>query len=46
MDADAFIVYIKTKDVYLNIAEHIEVRSDASNFELERPLSRIRKLLD
>ena len=38
MDTDGFIVYIKTDDIYKNIAEDIETRFDTSNFELDRPL--------
>ena len=33
-----FIVYIKTNDIYKDIAEDIETRFDASNHELDRPL--------
>ena len=38
MDTDGFIVYIKTDDIYKDIAEDVETRSGASNCELERPL--------
>ena len=34
MDADGFIVYVKTED----IAEDVETRFDTSKFELDRPL--------
>ena len=37
MDADSFIVYIKTDDIYKNILEDIETRFDTSNYELGRP---------
>ena len=37
MDTDSFIVYIKTDDIYKDIAEDIETRLDTSNYELERP---------
>ena len=30
-----FIVYIKTDDIYNDIAEHVETRFDTSNYELE-----------
>ena len=33
-----FIVYIKTDDIYKDIAEVVETRFDASNYELDRPL--------
>ena len=35
---DSFIAYIKTDDIYKNIAEDVETRFDTSNYELERPL--------
>ena len=38
MDADSFIVSLKTGDIYKDIAEDIELKFDTSNFELERPL--------
>ena len=37
MDADSFIVPVKTDNVYKNIAEDVE-RFDTSNYELERLL--------
>ena len=38
MDADSFIVYIKTDDIYKDIADDIETRFDTSNYKLDRPL--------
>ena len=35
---DSFIVYIKTDDIYKDIAEDVETRFDTSNYELDRPL--------
>ena len=35
MDTDRFIVYIKTEDIYKDIAEDVETRFDTSNYELE-----------
>ena len=35
MDTDSFIVYIKTDDIYKDIAEDVEARFDTSNYELE-----------
>ena len=32
------IVYIKTDDIYKDIAEDFETRFDTSNYELDRPL--------
>ena len=34
-DTDSFIVYIKTDDIYKDITEDVEVRSDTSSCELE-----------
>ena len=38
IDTESFITYIKTHDVYEDIAEDIETRYDNSNYELDRPL--------
>ena len=38
MDTGSFIVHVKTDDIYKDIAENVETKFDASNFELERPL--------
>ena len=38
MDTDSFIVYIKTDDIYKDIAEDVETRFDTSNYELNRTL--------
>ena len=38
IDTDTFIVYIKTDDIYKDIAEDVETRFDTLNYELERPL--------
>ena len=38
LDADSFIVRVKTDDIYKFIAEDVETRFDTSNYELERPL--------
>ena len=38
VDIDSFIVYIKTFDIYKDIAEDIETRFDTSNYEIDRPL--------
>ena len=34
MDTDSFTVYIKTDDIYKDIAD-VETRSDISNYELD-----------
>ena len=38
MDTYSFIVYIKTDDIYTDIAEDVETRFDSSNNELDRQL--------
>ena len=38
MDADSFIVYVKTEYIYEEIAKDIEKKFDTSNFALERLL--------
>ena len=35
---DSFIVYIKTEDIYVDIAKDVKRRFDASHYELNRPL--------
>ena len=42
MDTDSFIVYIKTDDICKDIAEDIETRFDTSNYELNRPLPKMK----
>ena len=37
MDIESLIVYIKTNDIYKDIAEDVE-----TNYELERPLPKIK----
>ena len=43
MDTGSFIVYIKTDDIYKNIAEDVETSFDTSNNELDRPLPKKKK---
>ena len=38
MDTDSFIVHVKTDDIYKDIAEDVETRSDTSNFEIDHYL--------
>ena len=38
MDTDSFIIYIKTENVYDDIADDVEKRFDTSNYEVNRPL--------
>ena len=37
MDIDRFLVYIKTEDIYADIAQDVVARFDTSNYELKRP---------
>ena len=36
MDTDSFIIYVKTEDVYEDIADDVEKRFDTSNYESNR----------
>ena len=38
MNTNSFIVYIKTDNMYKDIAGDVETRSDTSNYQLDRPL--------
>ena len=38
MDTGSFIVYMKTKDLYSDIAKYAKTRSGTSNYELDRLL--------
>ena len=40
MDTDTFIVHMNRDDIYNDIAEDAERKFDASNYELDRPLSK------
>ena len=40
MDADSFIVHIKTEDIYTDLARDVETWFDNSNYELDRLLPR------
>ena len=43
MDTDSFIVYIKTEDIYVDIAKNIKTRFDTSNYEIGRTLPKGKK---
>ena len=47
MYTDSFIVHVKTNDIYKDIADDLEKRFDASNYEIDSPLpkGKIKKLL-
>ena len=40
MDRDSFLVYIKTDDIYKDIAEDVEKGFDTSSYDFDRPLSK------
>ena len=40
MDTDSFIVHLETDDIYKDIAEDVETKFDAINFEIDRPSSK------
>ena len=42
MDTDRFIVCIKTHDIYNDIVEDAETSFDSSNYELDRPLLKLK----
>ena len=42
MSKDSFIVYIKTDDIYEVVVEDVETRFDTSNYELDRPLLKVK----
>ena len=44
MDTDSFIVHVKTGDIYRGIAEDVETRFDTSNYELDKPLPKGKKI--
>ena len=44
MGTDSFIVYIKTDYIYKDIAEGVETRFDTSNYELDLPLPKEKKM--
>ena len=39
MDTDSFIAYVKRDNIYKDIAENVETRSDTSNYKLDRPFT-------
>ena len=38
IDTESFIVYVKTNDIFKDIAQDVETRFDTSNFEVDRAL--------
>ena len=44
MGTDSFIVHVKTDDIYKDIPEDVKTRYDTSNFEIDRPLPKGKKM--
>ena len=38
MDTESLILYIKTDDIYKDIAKDVETKFDTSNYDLKKPL--------
>ena len=47
MDTGSFIFYIKTEEIYSDVAKDVETRFDTSNYELDRllPKRKIKKVI-
>ena len=47
MDTESFIVYVKSDDIYKDIAKNVETRSDISYFETDKllPKEKIKKVI-
>ena len=44
-DTESFIVYIKTEGVYVDITKDFQTRFDTSNYELDRPIPKGKKIV-
>ena len=44
MNTDSFLVYIKTDDIYKEIAEGVETKFDTSDYELNRQIPNGKKI--
>ena len=42
MNTGSFIVYMKTEDIYSVNAKYVKTRFDTSNYELDRPLPKVK----
>ena len=45
METDGFIVYIKTEDLYVDIAKDITTRLHIWNYESDRPLPKEKNVI-
>ena len=43
MGTNSFIVYVKTKDIYVDISKGVKTTISTSNYELKRPLPKGKK---
>ena len=43
MDTDSFVIYIKTDDIYKDLAEDVETSFNTSHYELDRPFPKRKK---
>ena len=46
VDTDSFIAYINADDIYKDITQDVETKFDASNYELDRPLQKGKKVTE
>ena len=44
-DTESFIVYIKTEGIYVDITKDFQTRFDTSNYELDRPIPKGKKIV-
>ena len=45
-DTESFIVYIKTEGIYVDITKDFQTRFDTSNYELDRPIPKGKKVVN
>ena len=46
MDTYSLIVYMKTEDIYSDIAKDVQARFDTSNYKLDRQLPKRKKSIN
>ena len=44
-DTESFIIYIKTEGIYVDITKDFQTRFDTSNYELDRPIPKGKKIV-
>ena len=42
IDTDSFVIYRKGDDIYKDITKHFESSSDTLNYELDKPLPKVK----